>query len=74
MLLPMLGRFLIAATSRAAISSRRTKDWKSWTPPFGYEGYLGDNYYALPAVLAREVTDARRVIQHCGTWVNANLP
>ena len=59
MLLPMLGAF-----DRGDFEGRnfltRTKDWKSWNgAPFGYEGYLGDNYYALLAVLAREGKDNR---------------
>jgi hypothetical protein len=53
-LLPMLGAF-----DRDEFAGRdfldRSKDWKSWDgAPFGYEGYLGDNYYALLSVLARE--------------------
>jgi hypothetical protein len=32
-----------------------TYDWKAWDgAPWGYEGFLSDNYYALLAVLARE--------------------
>jgi hypothetical protein len=32
-----------------------TNDWKAWDgTPWGYEGFLTDNYYALLAVLARE--------------------
>jgi hypothetical protein len=32
-----------------------TYDWKAWDgTPWGYEGFLVDNYYALLAVLARE--------------------
>jgi hypothetical protein len=32
-----------------------TNDWKAWDgTPWGYEGFLSDNYYALLAVLARE--------------------
>ena len=32
-----------------------TNDWKAWDgTPWGYEGFLVDNYYALLAVLVRE--------------------
>jgi hypothetical protein len=32
-----------------------TNDWKAWDgTPWGYEGFLVDNYYVLLAVLARE--------------------
>ncbi|MBN2577753.1 MAG: hypothetical protein JXB10_02090 [Pirellulales bacterium] len=32
-----------------------TNDWKAWDgTPWGYEGFLTDNYYALLAVLARQ--------------------
>jgi hypothetical protein len=32
-----------------------TNDWKTWDGvPWGYEGFLTDNYYALLAVLVRE--------------------
>jgi hypothetical protein len=32
-----------------------SNDWKTWDGvPWGYEGFLVDNYYALLAVLARE--------------------
>ena len=32
-----------------------TNDWKTWDgTPWGYEGFLTDNYYALLAVLVRE--------------------
>ena len=32
-----------------------SNDWKAWDgTPWGYEGFLVDNYYALLAVLARE--------------------
>ena len=53
-LLPLLGGF-----DRNDFEGRdyldRSKDWKSWDgAPFGYEGYLVDNYYALLSVLARE--------------------
>ena len=35
--------------------SGMTYDWKAWDgTPWGYEGFLSDNYYALLAVLARE--------------------
>jgi hypothetical protein len=52
-LLPMLGAF-----DRNEFEGRdfldRSKDWKSWDgAAFGYEGYLGDNYYAMLSVLAR---------------------
>ncbi len=33
----------------------RSNDWKAWDgTPWGYEGFLGDNYYALLAVLRRQ--------------------
>jgi hypothetical protein len=53
-LLPLLGAF-----DRNDFEGRdflgRGKEWKSWDgAPFGYEGYLTDNYYALLSVLARE--------------------
>jgi hypothetical protein len=39
-----------------------SRDWKAWDgTPWGYEGFLVDNYYALLAVLARE-----RVIKPVG--------
>ena len=32
-----------------------SNDWKAWDgTPWGYEGFLVDNYYVLLAVLARE--------------------
>ena len=32
-----------------------SNDWKAWDgTPWGYEGFLGDNYYVLLAVLVRE--------------------
>ena len=32
-----------------------TNDWKAWDgTPWGYEGFLVDNYYVLLAVLVRE--------------------
>jgi hypothetical protein len=32
-----------------------TNDWKAWDgTPWGYEGFLVDNYYVLLAILARE--------------------
>ena len=44
-----------ATTSRAAISSTARRIGSPGTArPFGYEGYLADNYYALLSVLARE--------------------
>lgn len=36
-----------------------TNDWRAWDgTPWGYEGFLVDNYYALLAVLVREKTQA----------------
>ena len=33
----------------------RSNDWRAWDgTPWGYEGFLGDNYYALLAVLLRQ--------------------
>ncbi len=54
MLFPML-----AAFAKGGFEGRgpdgRSYDWKSWDgAPWGYEGFLSDNYYALLAVLARE--------------------
>jgi hypothetical protein len=38
-------------------------DWKTWDGvPWGYEGFLTDNYYALLAVLAREGSLKRIVL------------
>ena len=35
-----------------------TYDWKAWDgTPWGYEGFLVDNYYVLLAVLTREQLD-----------------
>jgi hypothetical protein len=32
-----------------------SNDWRAWDgTPWGYEGFLVDNYYTLLAVLARE--------------------
>ncbi|MHB0957898.1 MAG: alpha-L-rhamnosidase-related protein [Pirellulaceae bacterium] len=45
-----------AFCGRAA--SGMTYDWKTWDgTPWGYEGFLVDNYYVLLAVLAREQLD-----------------
>ena len=40
-----------------------SNDWKAWDgTPWGYEGFLVDNYYALLAVLTRQGLD------HTGGW------
>jgi hypothetical protein len=69
-LLPMLGAF-----DRDEFAGRdfldRSKDWKSWDgAAFGYEGYLGDNYYALLSVLAREGLLQSPIPQDRHTWVS----
>ncbi len=41
-----------------------TYDWKAWDgSPWGYEGFLVDNYYVLLAVLARQGSD-----RTCDAW------
>jgi hypothetical protein len=56
-LMPLLGAF-----ERGGFQGQGTNgmsnDWKAWdATPWGYEGLLVDNYYALLAVLTREHTE-----------------
>jgi len=56
MLFPML-----AALEKGSFQGKGAKgmsnDWKAWDgTPWGYEGFLVDNYYALLAVMEREKT------------------
>jgi len=53
---------LLEALERGTFSGRApngmTYDWKAWDgTPWGYEGFLVDNYYVLLAVLTREQLD-----------------
>jgi hypothetical protein len=53
MLMPMLGAF-----ERGEFQGRgpgpHSKDWKAWDgTPWGYEGFLTDNYYTFLAVMER---------------------
>jgi len=53
---------LLEALERGGFSGRAasgmTYDWKAWDgAPWGYEGFLVDNYYVLLAVLTREQLD-----------------
>ena len=53
---------LLEALERGGFSGRAasgmTYDWKAWDgTPWGYEGFLVDNYYVLLAVLTREQLD-----------------
>ncbi len=53
---------LLAAIEQGGFSGRAangmTFDWKAWDgTPWGYEGFLVDNYYVLLAVLTREQLD-----------------
>ena len=53
-LFPMLESFEKGSFSGTAPNGM-TYDWKTWDgTPWGYEGFLTDNYYALLAVLVRE--------------------
>jgi hypothetical protein len=57
MLFPMLEAFEQGAFQGQAANGM-SNDWKAWDgTPWGYEGFLVDNYYALLAVLARERLD-----------------
>ena len=56
---------LLAAVEDGAFRGRAdngmTYDWKAWDgTPWGYEGFLVDNYYVLLAALAREQLDRSR--------------
>ncbi len=53
-LFPMLDSFEKGSFEGTAPNGM-TYDWKAWDgTPWGYEGFLTDNYYALLAVLVRE--------------------
>jgi hypothetical protein len=53
-LFPMLDSFAKGGFEGTAPNGM-TYDWKTWDgTPWGYEGFLTDNYYALLAVVARE--------------------
>jgi hypothetical protein len=57
LLFPMLDAFSKGAFQGQAANGR-SNDWKAWDgTPWGYEGFLVDNYYALLAVLTRERLD-----------------
>jgi hypothetical protein len=57
LLFPMLGAFAKGAFQGQAANGM-SNDWKAWDgTPWGYEGFLVDNYYALLAVLTREGLD-----------------
>jgi hypothetical protein len=57
LLFPMLEAFAKGAFQGQAANGM-SKDWKAWDgTPWGYEGFLVDNYYALLAVLTREGLD-----------------
>jgi hypothetical protein len=57
LLFPMLEAFAKGAFQGQA-DNGRSNDWKAWDgTPWGYEGFLVDNYYALLAVLTREGLD-----------------
>ncbi len=57
LLFPMLEAFAKGAFQGQAANGR-SNDWKAWDgTPWGYEGFLVDNYYALLAVLTRESLD-----------------
>lgn len=52
-LFPMLDEYESGGFSRFGADNRST-DWRQWNgAPWGYEGYLTDDYYALLAVLLR---------------------
>jgi len=54
MLIPMLKAFEEGGFQGQAANGQ-SNDWKAWDgTPWGYEGFLVDNYYALLAVLVRE--------------------
>jgi hypothetical protein len=54
MLFPMLAAFE-QGSFQGKGARGMSKDWKAWDgTPWGYEGFLVDNYYALLAVIARE--------------------
>ena len=56
-LFPMLGAFAKGGFQGQAANGM-SNDWKAWDgTPWGYEGFLVDNYYALLAVLTREGLD-----------------
>ncbi|MHB8972359.1 MAG: alpha-L-rhamnosidase-related protein [Pirellulaceae bacterium] len=56
-LFPMLASIEQGGFSGRAASGM-TYDWKAWDgTPWGYEGFLVDNYYVLLAVLTREQLD-----------------
>ena len=59
MLLPMLGAFRSRRLRGPQFPHANERLEILERGPFGYEGYLGDNYYALLAVLAREGKDNR---------------
>ena len=57
MLYPMLEAFEQGAFQGGGANGM-SNDWKAWDgTPWGYEGFLVDNYYSLLAVLAREKLD-----------------
>jgi hypothetical protein len=59
-LFPMLQSFA-AGDFQGFGPNRMSKDWKAWDGTcWGYEGFLGDNYYALLAVLDREAALEKR--------------
>jgi hypothetical protein len=65
-LFPMLEAFAKGAFQGQAANGR-SNDWKAWDgTPWGYEGFLVDNYYALLAVLTRDGLDQTRPspVQH----------
>lgn len=56
-LFPMLEAFAKGSFQGQA-DNGMSNDWKAWDgTPWGYEGFLVDNYYALLAVLTREGLD-----------------
>jgi hypothetical protein len=59
-LLPLL-QALDEGKFRGRAENGMTYDWKAWDgTPWGYEGFLVDNYYVLLAVLTREKLDRSR--------------
>lgn len=57
MLLPLLDAFAKGQFEGQGANGM-SNDWKAWDgTPWGYEGFLVDNYYALLAVLTRERMD-----------------
>jgi hypothetical protein len=64
MLFPMLEAFAKGGFQGHGANGM-SNDWKAWDgTPWGYEGFLVDNYYALLAVLTREGMDRTGAISH----------